>query len=459
MIRPRRARARAPTDADPARPIPEPDDKNVADDGARRLSRLSRCRFGLSLGVTDMAMARPVAHLEARPSPLVALGVLSAKGASGQATGAQYLARRTSLRESSQRFGNNGRALELRFLLAAPSGTVSEAAIVDEQRQHGDIVFLAMSESRFNCALKSLLWFEHCATAFPKASFYALADDDTYLQLEHFELDLRSVGLQENEHLLYGLVMWYGTYDNATMVPHEAWGGWGYSDAGAVRLRRRIERCREAGSSSGGGRANPCAKLAAPSRQTVARGTLSDVAPFPVVNGPLWAASNSLARALIADPIPRAYLRDLHRTPRVRHALERPGGPRKSNFGCWPVVDTIQGLWMTWVSVAHNLRIRLVNTPFMVQHHPWPATVHGAFSNHSIVLHGLKRERNQKKFRALAERRGAGPFVPFDRTCGSCAALGWSTWPGSAHAGWTCCGCDATRSKADCDVRMGQRGG
>ena len=92
----------------------------------------------------------------------------------------------------------------------------------------------------------------------------------------------------------------------------------------------------------------------------------------------------------------------------------------------------------------------------MVQHHPWPALVHGAFSNSSIVLHGLKREKNQKKFRAVAERRGLGPLVPFKRVCGTCAGLGWSTWPGSRVGGWTCCGCDATASKAECDRRMGQ---
>ena len=70
---------------------------------------------------------------------------------------------------------------------------------------------------------------------------------------------------------------------------------------------------------------------------------------------------------------------------------------------------------------------------------------------------GLKRERNQRKFRAVAEQRGLGPLVPFRRKCGGCAELGWSTWPGSPQARWTCCGCDAHESKADCDERMGQR--
>ena len=158
---------------------------------------------------------------------------------------------------------------------------------------------------------------------------------------------------------------------------------------------------------------------------------------------------------LVDDPYPRAYLQRLHGTARVRAALGRKNGPRKSNFGCWPVGDTILGLWVTRISQKHNASVRLVNTPFMVQHHPWPAEVHGAFSNSSIVMHGLKRERNQRKFHAIAERRGQGTFVPFRRVCGSCAELGWSTWASSPHARWTCCGCDATAPKADCNERMG----
>ena len=79
---------------------------------------------------------------------LIALGVLSSKGASGQASGAQYLARRTQLRESARRFTNAGRTLQLRFLLATPAGGVE--SMHDEQSAHHDIVFLPINESRFN---------------------------------------------------------------------------------------------------------------------------------------------------------------------------------------------------------------------------------------------------------------------------------------------------------------------
>lgn len=213
----------------------------------------------------------------------------------------------------------------------------------------------------------------------------------------------------------------------------------------------------EGSSRSSATRRDPCARISNANRGTVVRGALDDVAPWPVVNGPLFAVSRKLAEVLTKDAIPSTYLESLLRTTRVRGALARKGGLRKSNFGCWPVMDTILGLWVTRISSARNVSIQLVNTPFMVQHHPWPATVHGAFGNTSIVLHGLKRERNQKKYRAIAEERGLGPFIPFRRKCRNCTALGWSKWPGSPQASWTCCGCDATMPKSDCDQRMGQR--
>ena len=265
----------------------------------------------------------------------------------------------------------------------------------DEVSTYRDIVFLPINESRFNCALKPLLWYEHCARAFPTAQYYAIADDDTYLQLEHFVADIRTLRAAPDANVLWGLVMWYGAYDSATMVPHEAWGGWSYTDAGAVKLRRRIEKCRLAAQSpsdaanavvaaampSAHRRHDPCSRISAANRATVPRESLGEDAPWPVINGPLFAVSSHLARLLVSDPLPRTYLRELHATPRVRAALTRKGGPRKSNFGCWPVGDTIFGLWISRITTARNLSVQLVNSPFMVQHHPWPAAIHGAFSN------------------------------------------------------------------------------
>ena len=350
----------------------------------------------------------------------------------------------------------------------------------DEQNQFGDIVFLQMNESRFMCAIKPLLWYQYCLKAFPTARFIAISDDDAYLQLDHLEADLRSLQDDAAERLiLWGLVMWYGAYDNVTMVTHETWGGWSYNDGGAVKSRRRMEECRDyrwiaqAGRRLGtrepsrrrrsrfarskGETRDPCRRLTSAAKATIDRAGLSDRSPWPVVNGPLFAVSRRLAQLVVENTIPRQYLKALHQTERVRNALSRPGGPRKSNFGCWPVADSIFGLWITQISETLNIGIELVNSPFMVQHHPWPATVHGAFSNSSIVLHGLKKEKNQRKFREVVMQRGMGAFVPFRRHCGNCASLGWSTWGASVHSRlWTCCGCDATASKRDCDERMSQ---
>ena len=112
-------------------------------------------------------------------SPLLALGVFSAAGSSGQASGAQYQSRRASLRSSAARFGEQlAHTVAMRFVIA----THETASIHDEQTRHGDIVLLRVTETRFNCALKLLLWLEHCSKSFPSTPFYGIADDDTYLQ-------------------------------------------------------------------------------------------------------------------------------------------------------------------------------------------------------------------------------------------------------------------------------------
>lgn len=82
--------------------------------------------------------------------------------------------------------------------------------------------------------------------------------------------------------------------------------------------------------------------------------------------------------------------------------------------------------------------ITLVNSPFMVQHHPWFARRHGAFSNASIILHELKNPNSPGW--AFAAVQGRGPFEPYSRVCDSCRAMGWSTDLGSPFGAWQCCG-------------------
>ena len=69
-----------------------------------------------------------------------------------------------------------------------------------------DMVYINITESRFNCALKFLLWCAHCQSAFPTARFHMVADDDTFIQLAHLETDLLSV--PATGHVMWGLAMW-----------------------------------------------------------------------------------------------------------------------------------------------------------------------------------------------------------------------------------------------------------
>ena len=400
-------------------------------------------------------------------TPLVALGVMSSAGTSGQATAMQYVERRNKVRSQHRAFAHvlATHVVEVRFLLGvAPNSSSADAALAlaklnEEAELHKDILRLPMADSRFSCARKPLLWYAHCAKAFPSARYYAVADDDSYVHIERLALDLRSLitngAAASEDYVLWGFIMWYGVYNNITMVTHEAWGGWQTIDRGARRQRQHLGLCRTDPSR------RVCKKLAGWAKETLQSGGLSDVPPWPVANGPLFAVSRALGRVLVEDSIPANYLEALHQTPRVRKALARVGGPRKSNYGCWPVYDSVFGFWIARVAEARGFVVRLVNTPGMVQHHPWPATVKGAFARTSIVMHGLKTSK-PKTIAVLANieqhvRRNES-FIPFRRKCGRCDEMGWSSWPGSAHAKWQCCGCDyKAESVKECEARMGQR--
>ena len=139
---------------------------------------------------------------------LAVLGVTSAAGAVGQASAAQYSGRRNNVRRVHNLFATSAAAIILRFLVAAPR-TASDhfAAISDEQHRYKDIVFLNITESRFNCALKYVVWFQHCREVFSTARFWLVADDDTFIQLGHLASELHT--LPAHGHVIWGLVMWY----------------------------------------------------------------------------------------------------------------------------------------------------------------------------------------------------------------------------------------------------------
>lgn len=370
----------------------------------------------------------------------VALGLLSAAGAAEKSNAAQYRARRAKLRQDAKRFECFSRSghCALRFVLAG-ARTKTNAPVLAEARreaaQYGDMLLINTTEGRFTCSRKYLLWMQQALELFPSAEYIGIGDDDIYIQLDHFITDLRSIRKdpQASKHVFWGLIMWKAYYNNATMVTSTGFTGWGFTDWAAVAQRTQMEACRSKDVNA----SEACPGLREDHIEAAQLGHIGSP-PFPMANGPLAAVSRSLAAAVAHDDYPPRWLDALVKTPRIAAALARPGGPRKSSFACWPVVDSILGHWVTHAGLKLDEPVTLVNTPLMKQHHPWPSAVRGRFSNSSIILHGLKKPQHER-FRELAIERGMGPFEPFVRECGTCKGMGWSTWPSPLNS-WRCCG-------------------
>eukprot|EP00966_Prymnesium_polylepis_P234809 5431048-Prymnesium_polylepis.1 len=301
------------------------------------------------------------------------------------------------------------------------------------------MLFFNLTESRFRCAEKYLLWFDFALRHFPSAQWIASGDEDTYIQVAHLADDL---GATSSEGLaLYGLVMWLAFFNQASFDTLDGHMGWSSSDERAVSRRRAMQRCAESLAELSDRQVTPaCARLGKAELAAVRAGALKwgPPAPYPMVSGPLFAVSRGLAALLSRESeYPRAWLADLMATKRVRDAQAH--GPRRSVFACWPAGDAALGLWVAASAARAGQRVRLVHTPMMRQHHPWPSFAKGGFTNSSIVLHGLKQRKVVASQIALAERLGAGPFEPLDRACASCEAMGFSSWPGSVVNNWTCC--------------------
>ena len=291
-------------------------------------------------------------------------------------------------------------------------------------------------------------------------------------------------------------------YNRVTLEPATLHSGWGYADYAAASLRERLERCqrhlhavrhgngtRLVGNETLGRRllarrsskqqharrhaaaqtpqqatwrGTPCARLTPRTVALLEQDELDESPPFPFASGPLFAVSRPLARLLTTDSYPREWLARLEATPVLQFYQKKGRVPfvlRKD--ACYPAsFDALSGWWAYQTTKRHRLPLTLVNTPFMIQHHPWVAFRHGAFSNSSIILHELKNPNSPGW--AFAEAHGSGPFVPFLRACGECAReMGWVTWPESPAARWECCGLKQEEYvvKAQCAKRERCAGG
>ena len=377
----------------------------------------------------------------------------------------------STFRRTNARFGiqvSRTSAVAARFLIAVPPGSEPPTDTLKEAHEHGDMVWLNMTESSARCALKYLLWMKMAPRLFPSIKFVVLADDDVFVQLGHLTADLRIVDERSSSrerYIYYGLFMWRAYYNRVLMIPNTGFQGWSYTDKRAVALRRTMDECgremdvldpgrrfrshtpfteQDAKRARKDERLPHCGRLLMPNVRAIgAQEVDSSLAPFPMVNGPCFAVSTALANALVADSYPNEWLTNLTKTPTGQSA---PFG-----YPCWPVGDSIVGLWVTQLALRQALPLELVNMPFFRQHMPWPRwlPVKGGlmFGNDSIVIHGLKGPKHTSIL-TQAISASSGAFVPFDRECDTCGAMHWSTysmWNNQsittmAMRGWTCCG-------------------
>ena len=127
----------------------------------------------------------------------IALGVLSSADnfETGRAVASRSALMRNRVRQGAQIAGI-GHGVALRFILALRNGHKAlppPPHVLAEASTHGDLVFLNTTERFYLCGWKYHLWFAHAAAAFPTASWFAVADNDAFVQLAHLSDDLRSV--------------------------------------------------------------------------------------------------------------------------------------------------------------------------------------------------------------------------------------------------------------------------
>ena len=162
------------------------------------------------------------------PPPFVALGYLS---------GGANAPRRTQIRQLAAKFAGGGVAY--RFVLATPERQREhDPKVVAEAAATQDMLLLNVSDTPFRCALKYVQWIAWARVAFPSAAFIASGDDDAYVQLAHFEADLRRVHAQigAGTPALWGCIMWRAWYNNVTQDASTGFTGWTCADGQAVAV-------------------------------------------------------------------------------------------------------------------------------------------------------------------------------------------------------------------------------
>ena len=421
-------------------------------------------------------------------SPVVALGVLSTAYSFGcqqwksrtrcHGTGEHARLRRERLRHEFRTSAAKERgAVAMRFLLAGACGNTCSlepyarrpspdevSKVLQESKAEGDIELLPMQEDLLGgCSRKYLLWLQMALVRYPRALYIGLADDDVFIQFDHFAADLERIRSGPMEKVYWGQMFWRPFYDNVSLSVAEGWkfvGNLRTTDAGNVKYRLKMERCREALAARISPRQrmamqalrnkdlsrnlseiDACSesKLPIALSRLLVNNSVSDMAPTPMANGPLFAVSRRLASILTAKgSVAWRWLDGIKQTPMLRWARSRKRIPYVLlQVGCWPFGDATFGYWVA--SLAYEYKVTLVNVPLLVSFHATPWQWNHQVSNSTIALHGLKDNATDHIWRGARER-SAGPYEPPKRQCGSCEGMGWVTWPTSPLGHWRCCG-------------------
>ena len=269
-----------------------------------------------------------------------------------------------------------------------------------------------------------------------------------------------------SRHITVACHRWKPFYNAVSEEPSSDFTGWLCDDSGASRLRARYERClrllRNASLDSRHGAApkhvqwlipgkgadwqyddwsaavlrtdRSCKGLQRAQRRALHRMDPTTPAPTPFANGPLFAVSRQLGQLYADDSAPVAWRRRIEATAPVQSYYAR--GERipfvLRSTACYPAsFDALNGRWLYEMTRAHgaSLNVTLVNTPFMVQHHPWLAFHHvrTSLSQLQRLLFVLQATCNPcapascvptadrgllSPFRTLARRTSVAPTLP-----------------------------------------------
>lgn len=127
--------------------------------------------------------------------------------------------RRRWIRETFMGYSNVQKSMAVKFVVAllqsnlSPVPTDLSSALRKEADEHGDTLLLERVPERKSPCLKTMAWYRHAVSAFPRATFIAKTDDDAYVHTIKLEHNMRRfAGVS---HVYVGSTLW-GSYITKT---------------------------------------------------------------------------------------------------------------------------------------------------------------------------------------------------------------------------------------------------